>query len=100
MGKMVRKTLKETELEPNKALTKIGWTGHKSSKREDIVYALNRYNWLGNSRPLKTTFYLRPHIIIEPFFTTSLLEHLADKFRTLIPNKDNPGYISLGHDRF
>jgi hypothetical protein len=42
----------------------------------------------GNSRPLKTTFFPSPYIIIETFYTTSLIERLADKFRTLISNND------------
>lgn len=42
----------------------------------------------GNSRPLKTTFFPSPYIIIETFYTTSQIKCLADKFRTLISNND------------
>ena len=60
----------------------------KNFEKGDIVYALDRYNLPGNSRPLKTVFFPSPFIIIETFFTTSLIERLADKFRTLISNND------------
>jgi hypothetical protein len=42
----------------------------------------------GNSRPLKTTFFPSPYIIIETFYTTSQIKCLADKFCTLISNND------------
>jgi hypothetical protein len=57
-------------------------------KKEDIVFVLDRYNLPGNSRPLKTTFLPSPYVVIEPYYTTTLVERLADKFRTLISNDD------------
>jgi hypothetical protein len=53
---------------------------------------LDRYNLPGNSRPLKTTFLPSPYVVIEPYYTTTLVERLADKFRTLISNDDLKKY--------
>ncbi len=57
-------------------------------KTGDIVFALDRYNLPGNSRPLKTTFLPSPYVVIESYYTTTLIERLADKFRTLLSNDD------------
>ncbi|RPH79137.1 MAG: hypothetical protein EHM77_06210, partial [Planctomycetaceae bacterium] len=61
-------------------------------KSGDIVFALDRYNLPGNSRPLKTTFLPSPYVVIEPYFTTTLIERIADRFRTLISNDDIKKY--------
>jgi hypothetical protein len=57
-------------------------------KTGDIVFALDRYNLPGISRPLKTTFLPSPYVVIESYYTTTLIERLADKFRTLLSNDD------------
>ena len=54
----------------------------------DIVFTLDRYILPGNSRPLKSKFFPSPYVVIEPKYTTCLIERLADNFRTLISNDD------------
>jgi hypothetical protein len=88
MSEIARKTLEESKLETNKMLNKNRLDKSQTFEKGDIVYALDRYNLPGNSQPLKTTFFPSPYIIIETFYTTSLIERLADKFRTLISNND------------
>jgi hypothetical protein len=88
MAEIARKTLEESKIETNKVLNKNRLDKSQNFEKGDIVYALDRYNLPGNSRPLKTTFFPSPYIIIETFYTTSLIERLADKFRTLISNND------------
>jgi hypothetical protein len=66
-------------------------------KAGDIVFALDRYNLPGNSRPSKTTFLPSPYVVIAPYFTTTLIERLADKFRTFLSNDDiNPNPCGWG----
>jgi hypothetical protein len=65
----------------------------KNFKEGDIVFALDRYNIPGNSRPLKTTFLPSPYVVIDSYFTTTLIERIADKFRTLISNDDIKKYV-------
>ncbi len=88
MAEIDRKTLEESKIETNKTLNKNRLDKSQNFEKGDIVYALDRYNLPGNSRPLKTTFFPSPYITIETFYTTSLIERLADKFRTLISNND------------
>jgi hypothetical protein len=88
MAEIARKTLEELKLETNKTLNKNRLDKSQNFEKGDIVYALDRYNLPGNSRPLKTTFFPSPYLIIETFYTTSLIERLVDKFRTLISNND------------
>jgi hypothetical protein len=61
-------------------------------KKGDIVFALDRYNLPGNSRPLKSTFLPSPYVVLEPKYTTCLVERLADKFTALISNDDIKPY--------
>jgi hypothetical protein len=81
MGEIARKPLAESTIETNKTLNKYRLDKSQNFEKGNIVYALDRYNLPGNSRPLKTTFFPSPYVIIEIFFTTSLTERLADKFR-------------------
>jgi hypothetical protein len=64
----------------------------KNFNKGDIVFAVDRYNIPGNSRPLKTTFLPSPYVVIESYYTTTLIERIADKFRTLISNDDIKKY--------
>jgi hypothetical protein len=64
----------------------------KNFNKGDIVFAVDRYNIPGNSRPLKTTFLPSPYVVIESYYTTTLIERIADKFRTLISNDDIKRY--------
>ena len=55
----------------------------KKFKPNDIVYLLDRYTIIGNSRPLKSKYYPSPWVVIKPYFTTCLIKRLADGFTGL-----------------
>ena len=88
MSKVAKQSLEEISKNSKKEINKNRIDKSEKFQKGDIVYALDRYNLQGNSRPLKTTFFPSPFVIIETFFTTCLIERLADKFRTLISNND------------
>ena len=58
----------------------------KQFKENDIVFVLDRHNLPGNSRPLKTKFYASPCVLLRPFYTTTLIQRIADGFRALYSN--------------
>jgi hypothetical protein len=59
---------------------------NKVFKEGDIVFVLDRYNLPGNTRPLKTKFFSSPCVVIKSFYTTTLIQRLADGFRSLYSN--------------
>jgi hypothetical protein len=74
----------------------------KIFKENDIVFVLDRYNLPGNSRPLKTKFYASPCVVIKQYHTTTLVQRIADGFKSLYSNNDlklfkggNPFFKSL-----
>ena len=88
MSKVAKQSLEEISKNSKREINKNRTDKSEKFQKGDIVYALDRYNLQGNSRPLKTTFFPSPFVIIETFYTTCLIERLADKFRTLISNND------------
>ena len=64
----------------------------KQFKENDIVFVLDRYNLPGNSRPLKTKFYASPCVVLRSFYTTTLIQRIADGFRALYSNDDIKKY--------
>jgi hypothetical protein len=79
MGEIAQKTLEKSKIETNKTLNKNRLNSSRGLEKGDIVYALDQTNLTGNSRTLKTTLssssYI--HVLIEAFFTTSLIERLV-----------------------
>ena len=64
----------------------------KVFKPNDIVFVLDRYNLPGNARPLKTKFYASPCVVLRSFYTTTLIQRIADGFRALYSNDDIKKY--------
>jgi len=60
----------------------------KKFKRDDIVFVYDRSYVQGAPRPLRTKFSPSPHVIVKVFYTTVLIQRLADNFRTLISMDD------------
>jgi hypothetical protein len=60
----------------------------KPFKKDDIVFLYDRSYVQGAPRPLRTKFSSSPHVIVEVFYTTLLVQRLADNFRTLIAMDD------------
>jgi hypothetical protein len=60
----------------------------KPFKKDDIVFLYDRSYVQGAPRPLRTKFSSSPHVVIEVFYTTLLVQRLADNFRTLIAMDD------------
>ena len=52
----------------------------------DIVFALDRFQIPGNTRPLKLKFYPSPYVVLRPLWTTTLIRRLSDGFSTLYNN--------------
>ena len=52
----------------------------------DIVFALDRFQIPGNTRPLKLKFYPSPYVVLRPLWTTTLIRRLSDGFCTLYNN--------------
>jgi hypothetical protein len=100
MSQLARKTLNDMKVERNDYanLNKV----KKIFKENDIVFVLDRYNLPGNSRPLKTKFYASPCVVIKQYHTTTLVQRIADGFKSLYSNNDlklfkggNPFFKSL-----
>jgi hypothetical protein len=83
MCKVAQQNIYDLREEIHKTVNKNRIDKKLKFKTGDIVFALDRYNLPGNSRPLKTTY-----VVIESYYTTTLIERLADKFRTLLSNDD------------
>jgi hypothetical protein len=64
----------------------------KHFKPNDIVFVLDRYVLIGNSRPLKTKYYPSPYVVLKPYFTTCLVKRLADGFVSLYSMDDLKKY--------
>jgi hypothetical protein len=60
----------------------------KKFKKDDIVFVYDRSYVQGAPRPLRTKFSPSPHVIVKVFYTTVLIQRLADNFRTLISMDD------------
>jgi hypothetical protein len=93
MSKTAKQNLESLREEAHSRENKNRIDKSKNFKKGDIVFALDRYNIPGNSRPLKTTFLPSPYVVIDSYFTTTLIERVADKFRTLISNDDIKKYV-------
>jgi hypothetical protein len=88
MCKVAQQNIYDLREEVHKTVNKNRIDKKLKFKTGDIVFALDRYNLPGNSRPLKTTFLPSPYVVIESYYTTTLIERLADKFSTLLSNDD------------
>ncbi len=88
MCKVAQQNIYDLREEVHKTVNKNRIDKKLKFKTGDIVFALDRYNLPGNSRPLKTTFLPSPYVVIESYYMTTLIERLADKFRTLLSNDD------------
>ncbi len=88
MSNLAKTTLKSLREELHQTINKNRTDKSSKFKPGDMVFAIDRYVIPGNSRPLKTKFFPSPFVIIETKYTTSLIERIADKFRTLISNDD------------
>jgi hypothetical protein len=64
----------------------------KHFKPNDIVFILDRYNLVGNTRPLKTKYYPSPYVVLKPYFTTCLVKRLADGYTSLYSMDDLKKY--------
>jgi hypothetical protein len=100
MSQLARTTLNEMKVERNEYANanKV----KKIFKENDIVFVLDRYNLPGNSRPLKTKFYASPCVVVKPYHTTTLVQRIAEGFKSLYNNNDlklfkggNPFFKSL-----
>jgi transposase InsO family protein len=58
----------------------------KDFATNDIVFALDRFQIQGNTRPLKLKFYPSPYVVLRPLWTTTLVRRLSDGFCTLYNN--------------
>ena len=59
---------------------------NKNFKPNDIVFALDRYQIPGNTRPLKLKFFPSPYLVLKPLWTTTLVRRISDGFTTLYNN--------------
>lgn len=59
---------------------------NKEFEPGDIVYALDRYTITGVTRPLKCKFYPSPCVVVQSYYTTTLIRRLADNFESLYSN--------------
>jgi hypothetical protein len=86
MSKTAEKSLTKLRIEKTKSanVNKI----EKVFKENDIVFVLDRYSLPGNSRPLKTKFFASPCVVIKPYYTTALVQRIADGFKSLYSNND------------
>jgi Reverse transcriptase (RNA-dependent DNA polymerase)/RNase H-like domain found in reverse transcriptase/Integrase zinc binding domain len=64
----------------------------KKFRENDIVFVLDRYNIPGNTRPLKTKYYSSPCIVLQPYYTTTLIQRISDGFKALYSNDDLKKY--------
>jgi transposase InsO family protein len=100
MSKIAQETLNEIKRDRNEYANKN--RVEKVFNENDIVFVLDRYNIPGNSRPLKTKFYASPCVVVKPYHTTTLVQRIADGFKSLYSNNDlklfkggNPFFKSL-----
>ena len=55
----------------------------KQFLKNDIVFVLDMHNLPKNSRPLITKFYASPCVLLRSFYTTTLIQQIADGFGAL-----------------
>jgi hypothetical protein len=60
----------------------------KRFNKGDIVFVLDRYIIAGNPRPLKSKFHPSPFTVLKSFYTTVLVQRIADGFTTLYSSDD------------
>ena len=75
-----RNELKKDKLNKTKIVKKFN--------KGDIVYALDRYTLPGNTRPLKSKYYPSPCIVLQDRYTTTLIQRIADGFKSLYSHND------------
>jgi RNase H-like domain found in reverse transcriptase/Integrase zinc binding domain len=90
MSKIAKEKLAQIKIDTHKKVNenKID----KKFKENDIVFVLDRYNIPGNTRPLKTKFYSSPCIVLQTFYTTTLIQRISDGFKALYSNNDLKKY--------
>jgi hypothetical protein len=84
MAKTARDNLLQIKTETHNRLN-----NHKIDKKfkaNDIVFVLDRYNIPGNTRPLKTKFYSSPCVVLQTYYTTTLIQRISDGFKALYSN--------------
>jgi hypothetical protein len=86
MSKIAHDSLQDLKIEQTDLANKNKI--EKSFKENDIVFVIDRYTIPGNSRPLKTKFFGSPCVVIKPYYTTTLVQRIADGFRSLYSNND------------
>jgi hypothetical protein len=84
MAKTARDNLLQIKTNTNNRLN-----NHKVDKKfktNDIVFVIDRYNIPGNTRPLKTKFYSSPCVVLQSYYTTTLIQQISDGFKALYSN--------------
>jgi hypothetical protein len=84
MAKIAKDNLLQIKTETHNRLN-----SHKIDKKfkaNDIVFVLDRYNIPGNTRPLKTKFYSSPCVVLQTYYTTTLIQRISDGFKALYSN--------------